>query len=81
MSNTLPEATVAAFGTLCGATVAMVEAGLLPGGHPTQPDQPAFTWKCLGCSDGNSYPRDRGYTRQQANDHAGSCRSQPLPAN
>jgi hypothetical protein len=81
MSNTLPEGTAAAFATLCGATVVMIDSGLLPKVGGSERDVPGFTWRCLGCGDGNPFPRDRSHVRQQANDHAFGCRSQPLPAN
>lgn len=68
----LPENTVAAFATLCGATVVMT----------TEPDAKegyASHWTCLGCGD---HSRTGGWDFKvipQANHHAGLCRSVPLP--
>lgn len=69
----LPENTVAAFATLCGATVVMTEAD-----NPAHP-QLTRAWRCLGCG-ADDVPDTPERTRRAANDHAFGCRSIPLPA-
>jgi hypothetical protein len=66
----LPANTVAVFATLCGATVAVTkEAG----------DSDFHAWVCLGCTE-YGFPRHKDYVIPDANTHAGTCRSMPLPA-
>lgn len=79
MSQELPEGTVAAFETLCGATVVIVEAGLLPKARPASPDRTGYTWQCLGCLTGTTSRHVQDEARDKANGHAGQCRSKPLP--
>lgn len=75
----LPENTVAAFATLGGATVALVQNEPLTTDDGLPGDRAGFLWTCLGCGSGSHYNRQRGHTRDQANDHAAACRSTPLP--
>lgn len=72
MTEQLPEGTIAVFATLCGATVALVcDSGAEPG--------QAHTWTCLGCRERTIFARHADPARTDANDHAGRCRSKPLP--
>lgn len=64
MTNTTT-APVMRFLTLGGAHVAVL-AG--PGGH---------TWQCQGCDQGEDFGQSLPTVRQDANGHAGLCRSIP----
>jgi hypothetical protein len=67
-ADTVPSRTVAAFGTLCGATVVLLRV-----------DQDVFEWKCLGCGVGSHHSSVRSTARFGANGHASNCRSKPMP--
>jgi len=71
---TAPASTlVARFATLCGATVDMRELA--------QPNSAGYAhiWECRGCGETGPAPAPAGTARRNANEHAGQCRSMPLP--
>lgn len=71
-TQSLPANTVAAFTTLCGATVVMTA-------DPSSDERARHAWCCLGCG---ARARSKGVefdARTAANDHASLCRSRPLP--
>lgn len=72
MTEKLPENTVAVFATLGGATVALIEKP-----HPDHHQR--GSWDCLGCGLDNMARGSVAYAREKANEHAGRCRSKPLP--
>jgi hypothetical protein len=71
VTETLPEGTIAVFATLCGATVALIET-------PDADRARRGSWNCLGCGL-DSIHTDVYDARGKANQHAGTCRSKPLP--
>jgi hypothetical protein len=71
MTETLPKGTIAVFATLGGATVALIET-------PDPDRMRRGSWNCLGCGL-DSIHTGIPYARGKANEHAGTCRSKPLP--
>lgn len=72
MTEKLPEHTVAVFSTLGGATVALIQ-------KPDPDHHRRGSWDCLGCGLDDMSGGSVAYARGKANEHAGTCRSKPLP--
>lgn len=72
-TESLPANTVAVFGTLGGATIAVTRDSSY---QPTD----GYAWVCLGCTSDDLLPGPKDLIIGQANAHAGTCRSKPLPA-
>ncbi|RKT18153.1 hypothetical protein BX285_2570 [Streptomyces sp. 1114.5] len=67
----LPAGTTALFLTLGSALVALYTAG---------PDSGDWCrWRCLGCGARSWHAEMRSMAREDANDHAATCRSIPWP--
>lgn len=69
----LPKGTTHAFANLCGATVVI-----------TRTDRPAQAgwdrkWLCLGCDAGINGRASLDKARDEANEHAATCRALPKP--
>lgn len=64
---------VGQFATLCGATVDLI--------HLAEPrnERHDHTWACQGCGDTSAFPNHVVDARGKANEHAGTCRSKPMP--